>query len=142
MKKRCKKCGQLVYDSSAHHCVTVTTRKCLVCDKTLDIKKSGFGRYCKYCKVCWSKRNCQFRKERRDKLRMKFGGKCSKCGYNKCLSALQFHHDDSSGKKDYNNNGDWRASIKEIKEHPERFSLLCANCHIEFHDKEGALQSK
>lgn len=27
------------------------------------------------------------------------GGKCEKCGYNKCLDALEFHHKDPSQKE-------------------------------------------
>lgn len=63
-----------------------------------------------------------------------FGGKCQRCGYNRCMRALQFHHADSS-EKDVWNDGRGNASLEEVKAHPERFMLLCANCHFEEHDR-------
>lgn len=63
------------------------------------------------------------------------GGKCEKCGYNKCEGALQFHHLDPSQKdftiaqqniaKDF----DITTLYKEI----DKCILLCANCHAEEH---------
>lgn len=64
-------------------------------------------------------------------LRERWGNKCSRCGYDRCHRALQFHHIDSSEKRAYKSRG--RASSVEIAEHPERFTLLCANCHFEEH---------
>lgn len=63
-----------------------------------------------------------------------FGGKCQRCGYDRCLRALHFHHVDSSEKNDWNN-GRGKASLEEVTAHPERFLLLCANCHFEEHDR-------
>jgi hypothetical protein len=80
----------------------------------------------------------------RNKLRVtkialvtEFGGKCQRCGYDRCMRALQFHHTDDSEKKEWNEkNGRYGgASAAEIKAHPERFVLLCANCHFEEHDR-------
>ena len=65
----------------------------------------------------------------RNELRIKWGGACQICGYDRCLAALQFHHLDPSEKKGRSN-----ALISEIKKHPERFQLVCANCHYELHE--------
>lgn len=58
-----------------------------------------------------------------------FGGSCQQCGYDRCLRALQFHHvaerTDKPG----------RVNLQEVRDFPERFRLLCANCHIEEHDR-------
>jgi len=61
------------------------------------------------------------------------GGKCEKCGYNKCDRALDFHHDDPN-KKDFSvsSNG-W--SFERRKKEVDKCSLLCSNCHREVHDK-------
>ena len=62
------------------------------------------------------------------------GGKCSKCGYNKCLSALEFHHLDPL-KKEF---GIRSKKIKWdiLKQELDKCLLVCANCHREIHAKE------
>jgi hypothetical protein len=60
------------------------------------------------------------------------GAKCSICGYNKCLDALEFHH--IEGKKDYNYHKAFTTlSTKKILEDIKngKVILLCANCHRE-----------
>jgi hypothetical protein len=64
------------------------------------------------------------------------GAQCQRCGYNKSLRALHFHHKDSSEKKLWSN-GKARVSPEEVRAHPERFVVLCANCHAELHDEEA-----
>lgn len=59
-----------------------------------------------------------------------FGGACQRCGYSRCLRALHFHHTDASEKYDWPGTRG-HASLDEVGAHPERFLLLCANCHAE-----------
>ena len=65
------------------------------------------------------------------------GGKCEICGYNKCMSALHFHHKDSS-QKEFGISG---RSIKfeRLKPELDKCILVCANCHSEIH--EGLVSS-
>jgi DNA-directed RNA polymerase subunit M/transcription elongation factor TFIIS len=72
-------------------------------------------------------------RRRRPKLIAKFGGKCANCGYRRSIRALHFHHIDSSEKAEW---GKGKASLDEVEAHPERFVLLCANCHAEAHDAD------
>lgn len=69
---------------------------------------------------------------RRLRLIEVFGGSCSLCGYSQHVGALVFHHVDASEKSEWQNG--WRrngkVSLGEIEAHPERFQLLCANCHF------------
>ena len=65
-------------------------------------------------------------------LLTEWGNACQRCGYNRCARALQFHHKDPSDKLTDGSRGN--ASLKAVKAHPERFELLCANCHFEEHD--------
>ena len=67
----------------------------------------------------------------RAKLLASFGNTCQQCGYTKCLTALHFHHIDSSEKKTWFHS--YYRSLREVEAHPERFQLLCANCHTELH---------
>lgn len=75
--------------------------------------------------------------KRRLKYINAFGGKCQRCGYNRCLRALQFHHKDAETRKDWpqeNGRTSGKVSTAELEAHPEHFELLCANCHFERHD--------
>lgn len=66
-----------------------------------------------------------------EELKRLHGGKCSVCGYSKCLAALEFHHKDKATKKlNISDKGaGWRARANEAK----KCVLLCANCHRELH---------
>jgi hypothetical protein len=75
----------------------------------------------------------QKRVEQKLALVEQFGGGCQDCGYNKCFRALQFHHTDSS-EKDLWSKGRGHVAYEEVIQHPERFNLLCANCHFEAHE--------
>jgi hypothetical protein len=64
------------------------------------------------------------------------GGKCEKCGYNKCEGALQFHHRNPAEKDfsiaDVNLNGS-TVSMQDLFAEVDKCDLLCANCHAELH---------
>lgn len=61
------------------------------------------------------------------------GGKCSRCGYNRCLQALQFHHLDPSTKEfNISKTTNWEKIAVELK----KCVLICANCHAEEHSLE------
>jgi hypothetical protein len=71
------------------------------------------------------------RTERKLKLLEMLGGKCTKCGYDKCPAALHFHHEDPS-QKDFTIAGTFRAFEKDLAE-ARKCIILCANCHAEQH---------
>jgi len=60
------------------------------------------------------------------------GGKCQKCGYDKCYAAFDFHHRDPNI-KEYAWNDLKKRSRKTIFEELDKCDLLCANCHRETH---------
>lgn len=64
-----------------------------------------------------------------------FGGKCEKCGYDKNLSAFDFHHKDGYEKSfEIKVNLLKYKSDNEILEEAMKCMLLCANCHRELHN--------
>ena len=65
------------------------------------------------------------------------GGKCVRCGYNKCLKALEFHHVDPT-KKDFTISNDHFRLIDAVKE-SKKCILICSNCHKELHDNLWSL---
>lgn len=69
------------------------------------------------------------------------GGKCSICGYDKCLKALEFHH---LKNKDFglSEKGITR-SWEKMKLELDKCILVCANCHRELHEtKKLQLQAE
>lgn len=129
---RCKNCGQIISSNGLHNCVSVDLkgiRHCKVCN--VELKNTGCERWSKICSKCNKKKWRETERQQRKELIANFGGKCTNCGYKKCRAALHFHHVDNSEKYEWRKNGG--SSIREIKSHPERFCLLCANCHIEIH---------
>lgn len=77
-------------------------------------------------------------RKRKEKCVQYLGGKCNKCGYNKCNRALTFHHKDRQLKEysigqimDYS----WEIRKKEL----DKCELLCFNCHME---EEDAIESE
>jgi predicted transcriptional regulator len=73
---------------------------------------------------------------RRSKLKLieYKGGRCEKCGYNKCQMALEFHHLNPS-EKDFTIGGkSW--SFDKLKSEVDKCILVCSNCHKEIHYNE------
>lgn len=106
---------------------------CKICGKALT------GRQTRFCSIeCKNVYHQGYAGQRlrgvRRKLELveKLGGKCSRCGYNKNLAALSFHH-----LADKNHKLDARSlsnrSMERILEEFEKCQLLCLNCHAELH---------
>lgn len=75
--------------------------------------------------------------KRRNKLKVLAveykGGKCQKCGYNKCIAALEFHHLDPTQKEFSIGNKGYTRSWDKIQQELDKCILVCANCHREIH---------
>lgn len=74
-----------------------------------------------------------WRKRTKIKLVEYKGGKCERCGYNKCLGALDFHHLDPN-EKDFGIGGVTK-SFDKMKKEVDKCILVCANCHREIHEE-------
>ena len=62
------------------------------------------------------------------------GGKCERCGYNKCHVALEFHHLNPD-EKDFTISGkSW--SFERLKKEVDKCILVCSNCHKEIHHEQ------
>lgn len=78
----------------------------------------------------------QKRRDNLKKLLVEYkGGKCEICGYDKCISALEFHHLNSEEKDFGIASKGYTRSIEKNKEEVDKCILVCANCHREIHDK-------
>lgn len=74
-----------------------------------------------------------FRRRIKNKLVEYKGGSCVKCGYNKSIQVLQFHHINPN-EKDFTISGK-SYSFEKMKNEVDKCILLCSNCHIELHEE-------
>lgn len=79
-------------------------------------------------------RKATWRKKVREYLAEAFGGKCTICGYDKCLAAFDYHHINPK-EKDHQlgvamrNGGSWAKIVEEAR----KCTLVCCRCHRELH---------
>lgn len=145
MNRKCKNCGDEIY-----YRVIINGRErnlqnrkyCLKCspfgsggihkNDNLKSNKSKKERN----KEKYKKWQQKARKERKEKLVKILGGKCFKCGYDKYVGALDFHHIKQEDKKfGISSHGlcrKWDELVEEVK----KCILLCKNCHTELHGSQ------
>jgi 5-methylcytosine-specific restriction endonuclease McrA len=85
------------------------------------------------CKKCSSDSTTRQRKLAKLKAIAYKGGKCEKCGYDKCPGSLTFHHVNPTDKLFDIGAKLGIKSWKGIVEELDKCKLLCANCHLEYH---------
>jgi len=85
------------------------------------------------CKKCRSNQ-VHLRRKKVKRLLVEYkGGKCEKCGYNKYVEVLDFHHRDPN-EKDFGISAHGNTlNLEKAKKEVDKCSLLCANCHREEH---------
>jgi hypothetical protein len=59
------------------------------------------------------------------------GGRCSLCGYDRYVGALQFHHRDGAMKNFGLGDRGLTRSLEAVRDEASKCVLLCANCHSE-----------
>lgn len=93
------------------------------------VRTDGYVR----CRKCTSEAVVKRRKKLKKMLVEHFGGACIKCGYNRCIEALVFHHpkDKKFGIAEKGHTRSFKAMLEEA----EKCELLCLNCHAETHYK-------
>lgn len=104
--------------------------------------KHGYTEFGKNgCNECNYNRVYDRRRKIKHELVEYKGGKCEKCGYDKCEEALDFHHLDPN-KKDFTISSYANLSIKKLKEETDKCVLVCANCHREIHKELNEAKRK
>jgi len=85
-----------------------------------------------YCMDCSNELNRErFKRNKQDAVDYK-GGKCSICGYNKCVDALDFHHINPE-EKDVDSRRIKGWSKEKRNKELDKCILVCSNCHREIH---------
>jgi len=118
---------------------------CEICGSEFETVPGGHSRrYCFECSPQYPKGGSRaatisaLRRAMKREAVKRLGGKCMRCGYDKCIAALNFHHRDPN-QKDFGlafggNMHTWDAYWAEV----QKCDLLCANCHAEEHWDEEA----
>jgi hypothetical protein len=109
-------------------------RTCKFCKKVfvVDRLKNNKGHICNSCHVNRRRYNMKQR------IVAYKGGKCEKCGYDKYVAALEFHHNDPN-EKDFNIGGNHCRSFENLIKEVDKCTLLCSICHIEHHVEQDYL---
>ncbi len=123
--------------------VILMKKLCEICDKEFETDSKS-RLYCYNCSGESTRSDNNTRKHQKTILRrsMKLqaikllGGKCSICGYNKSVDALEFHHEDPK-EKDFKLGSGNTMSWREYKKEALKCILVCSNCHKEIHSKIG-----
>jgi len=96
------------------------------------LRNNGYYR-CRKCVVEAVDR----RRKKLKKMSVEYkGGKCERCGYDKYIGALDFHHIDPSTKDSDISGKKQTASWEKVKKELDKCILLCANCHREEHSHD------
>jgi hypothetical protein len=83
------------------------------------------------CKRCRNNHVIKNRQDVKIKLIEYKGGKCVKCGYDKCVASLTFHHLDPTEKEVKIGGSSY--NFEFLKKEVDKCILVCANCHGEIH---------
>jgi transposase len=101
---------------------------------------SSDGSYrCRRCRV-----ESVARRRRRVKMTLvaEAGGCCVVCGYDRCLTALAFHHLDPSDKRLAISQNGVTLSLDTVRAEARKCVLVCANCHAELENGVTTLPVK
>lgn len=102
---------------------------CLLCNKEYIYDRNKW--HCLHkCASCSANEQ---RVNRKIKMIKYKGGKCCRCGYNKCARALDFHHRNAS-EKTFNISGNHTLSWAKLKAELDKCDLVCSNCHREIEE--------
>ena len=115
-------------------------RNCTTCEKSFELTKANFysNGYAKKgnqklkskCKKCFDD---HAKNRLTDIITEHYGEyKCSVCGYDRCIGAIEFHHF-NAGEKDFEVSKMSSFSKEKIISELEKCLMLCANCHREIH---------
>lgn len=83
------------------------------------------------CAKCMSDAVSRRRRKVKQILVEEAGGRCRLCGYDRCVSALEFHHVDPSEKRFELSQRGVTRSIERARAEASKCVLLCSNCHAE-----------
>jgi hypothetical protein len=128
---RCKRTGNTTVGASPTRCsIPKVMHKCSIHGRGWHYKVGD--RQEPRCVLCNNVKVSLHKTEMRKKAIAYAGGSCIRCGYNKYVGALEFHHRDPSEKEQTISRLVCR-KWEIVKAEVDKCDLLCANCHREVH---------
>jgi 5-methylcytosine-specific restriction endonuclease McrA len=95
--------------------------------------KNGVIGSSSYCKKCTTEQSLSRMRKLKQQMVDYKGGCCQKCGYDKYIGALEFHHINPE-EKDFNPSHLKKYTFDDrVKNELDKCVLLCSNCHRETH---------
>lgn len=119
----------LTKDSSHKHCS--------LCKETLTIDHfyTNGNRLSSRCKACNIDTTRVKQQEFKAQCVTYKGGSCIRCGYDRYVGALEFHHNDPTEKDFEISKVKSKCFNESIKKELDKCDLLCSNCHKEVHNE-------
>lgn len=104
---------------------------CKLTKPVIDFYANSKGFPLSLCKDCHGQ-SCRLRKRKFKQECVKYkGGCCQRCGYSKCIWAMEFHHRNPAEKKFKIADSPHHSLSETIKKELDKCDLLCVNCHRE-----------
>lgn len=111
---------------------------CEKCNKVFVPKQYGMTRrYCFDCVPDGLSTGAEIRKLIKQWALEYKGYACCRCGYDRCIEALEFHHEDMTQKEFSISDRDLKLDWSSIKQELDKCELVCANCHREIHSESN-----
>lgn len=144
----CIKCGQQKEIQTSHitngsitscgcNCYQFSkTKICPICGNSFTITSinENTRKYCFTCSPANRNRNyAPLQRAMKTQIIKERGGCCERCGYNKSIYALCFHHRDPATKLFDLGMHSNAASWEKFKAEAKKCDVLCLNCHAEIH---------
>lgn len=102
-------------------------RSCAVCNKILHRKNERGLK-------CWICTNRENRKNKLSKIHQITGKGCWFCGYDRCWSAMDFHHVEPHNKLFQLTTRELQYTWERVFSEMQKCVLCCCRCHREIHD--------
>jgi transposase len=119
--------GSIVKEAKAEGRLTVTMDCRHHGETEFYLEQRGYYR----CKRCRSEAVARRRRKMKSILVAEAGGRCSVCGYDRSVAALEFHHLDRTQKRMSVSARGIAYALETVRAEAAKCVLLCANCHVE-----------
>ena len=112
-------------------------KRCSLCKENLTIDHfyTNGNRLSSRCKACNINTTIARQQAFKTQCVIYKGGSCIRCGYDRYIGSLEFHHKDPTEKDFEISRVKSKIFNEHIKKELDKCDLLCSNCHKEVHNE-------